>query len=402
MPSRHSANEYIFRKDRTYVIAGGLGGLGKLITTWMVDRGAQHLILLSRSGASDHDASLFVADLREKKIDVVAPMCDVGDERALDQILRHHSTEMPAFGGCVQATMVLQVSSCDPFEFRHWSLTPAKDSVFSEMSVEAFKSVLRPKVDGSWNLHKSLPCGLDFFVLLSSTCGTVGLHGQSNYASGATYQDALARYRVALGEKAVSLDLGVVATAGYVSKQPQVLNKLLQMGYPTVEEDDLIAALEYFCDPVRDVLSDRDCQVIMGLPTPASLSAEGKDELHWLQTPRFGALHQIDRTFTSKSAEDKHDDLPVTTLLSRADTTDEATQIIKDAFLQKLSRLLSIPVQELDPTVPANTIGVDSLVAVEIVNWFGKEINVTVKSLDILGNQSIEELCLNIATKIQA
>lgn len=401
MPSVYSANKHSFKKDRTYVVAGGLGGLGKVITTWMVQRGAQHLMLLSRSGARDDETKLFLAELQDKDIDVVAPVCDIGDEQALDEVLGHYCAQMPPFGGCVQATMVLQVSLCDPSELRSWHLIFQQDSLFSDMSIEAFETPLRSKIDGSWNLHKLLPRGLDFFILLSSTCGIVGFHGQSNYASGNTYQDALARHRVALGEKAISLDLGVVATAGYVSKQPQVLNKLLQMGYPALDEDDLMAALEYYCDPVRDVPSDRDCQVIMGLPTPALLLAEGKDELNWLLRPQFGTLHQMDRVSTSDLAEGKPESLPVSTLLSRADTAEKAVEIIKDAYLQKLSRLLSMPVDDLDPTVPAYTLGVDSLVAVEVVNWFGREVKVNVKSLDILGNQSIEEVCLDAAKKIQ-
>lgn len=87
------------------------------------------------------------------------------------------------------------------------------------MPVEDFHAVIRPKVDGSWNLHTLLPSGMDFFVLLSSLAGVGGSHGQSNYAAGNTYQDALALHRTSQGEKAMSMDLGKILRMGYVAER---------------------------------------------------------------------------------------------------------------------------------------------------------------------------------------
>lgn len=67
---------------------------------------------------------------------------------------------------------------------------------------------------------------MDFFVLLSSLSGVVGLHGQSNYACGNTYQDGLARYRTGRGEKAVSLDLGAILSVGYVAERERLADVL--------------------------------------------------------------------------------------------------------------------------------------------------------------------------------
>lgn len=78
------------------------------------------------------------------------------------------------------------------------------------MSLDAFNVAIKPKVHGSWNLHNLLPQNLDFFIPLSSLSGACGFGSQANYDSGNTYQDALTRYRVIKGEKAVSLDLGVI------------------------------------------------------------------------------------------------------------------------------------------------------------------------------------------------
>ena len=99
-----------FREDGTYIISGGLGGLGRAIALWMADRGARHLILLSRSGMRPelHD---FRDELLAKGVHVESPACDICDETALQQTLEHCLRSMPPILGCIQATAVLQVCS---------------------------------------------------------------------------------------------------------------------------------------------------------------------------------------------------------------------------------------------------------------------------------------------------
>ncbi len=98
---------YNFRDDRTYLIAGGLGCLGRRIARWMIERGARHLLLLSRSGGGDEDAKEFVDEFHDVKI--ATPRCDVGDEQELVCILGEYATKMPPVQGCIQASMVLEV-----------------------------------------------------------------------------------------------------------------------------------------------------------------------------------------------------------------------------------------------------------------------------------------------------
>lgn len=88
------------------------------------------------------------------------------------------------------------------------------------MSYEDWTQGLAAKVQSSWNLHEALPRRIDFFVLLSSLCGIFGNGGQNNYAADNTFQDALARHRVSLGEKAIAIDLGVVLSKKICSRKP--------------------------------------------------------------------------------------------------------------------------------------------------------------------------------------
>ena len=99
---------YNFDSDATYVIAGGLGGLGRSAARWMVDRGAKNLILLSRSTQHSESVRVLLNDLREMGVKVETPACDISDEKALSTALgtcRH----LPPIKGCLQAAMVLKV-----------------------------------------------------------------------------------------------------------------------------------------------------------------------------------------------------------------------------------------------------------------------------------------------------
>src|SRR4051794_22245083 len=98
------------------------------------------------------------------------------------------------------------------------------------MSFAQWNSALKPKVDGSWNLHKLLPEALDFFVLLSSVSGICGQQGQANYAAANTYLDALAHYRVGRGQKAISINLGAMVSDGFLAENPEVMDRILSYG----------------------------------------------------------------------------------------------------------------------------------------------------------------------------
>ena len=96
--------------NATYVIAGGLGGLGRSTARWMVDRNARNLVLLSRSGASGDTARIFVEELQALGVRVEAPPCDITDIQTMQQVLGRIQREMPPVRGCIQGSMVSRVT----------------------------------------------------------------------------------------------------------------------------------------------------------------------------------------------------------------------------------------------------------------------------------------------------
>ncbi|KAI1641235.1 KR-domain-containing protein [Biscogniauxia mediterranea] len=180
--------------NATYVIAGGLGGLGQSVARWLVNQGARNLILLSRPGGQSETSRSLVRRLTDQGAHVETPACDITDLKSLRTAIDQCMLTMPPIRGCIQAAMVLQTHLL---------------------------------IFGSFNLHATLPKGMDFFIMLSAMAGVCGSRGEANYAAGNTYQDSLARYRLDRGERATALDLGPFHEMGWNSTAAKAVKEAL-------------------------------------------------------------------------------------------------------------------------------------------------------------------------------
>ncbi|EDN95526.1 hypothetical protein SS1G_11404 [Sclerotinia sclerotiorum 1980 UF-70] len=387
---------YSFREDSSYVIIGGLGGLGKSTATWMADRGAKHLILLGRSGATSQAALEFVAEMELKGIAIAAPPCDVTDEVALLAVLDMCSKTMPPIKGCIQGSMVL------------------RDGLFESMSYENYQDSVRPKVQGSWNLHKHLPDSLDFFILLASAGGIVGTRGQSNYASGNTYQDALARYRVSRGLKCVSLDLGLIQGVGFAAENRDTLLAIKKLGYRGIHEKEYLAILDYLCDPSLPMMEDPlKSQIITGLEIPKVLldtaeeAHDAEDWARWVRRPLFRNLAAMEGLDASKSdtgsvseSKKRLSEVDYKAAFAAAGTSAAAAaRVASSGLREKLARTLRIPEEDIETQRSIHTYGVDSLVAVDLRYWLAKEMKADLSIFEIMGDDSLGKLSWLIAKR---
>jgi aryl carrier-like protein len=269
---------------------------------------------------------------------------------------------------------------------------------FNNMSEEAWTAAIKPKVDGSWNLHTMLPMGMDFFVLLSSHSGLLGAHGQSNYAAGNVFQDELARYRATQGQKATSIDLGSMSAIGYVANNSDVMAQALKQGLVDFSEEELLSLLEVYCDPDLSMPNASDAQIVTPVGIPAVMKANGITEPSWMSKPVFRHLHQISTIGQIASAEAK----PTRSweaLLREARHTADAENTVREAIQKQLAGLLAIDMDDVDTSKPVHSYGVDSLVAIELRNWFARSIGADVAVFEILGNSAIANLARDVAAK---
>ncbi len=176
----------------TVLITGGTGALGATVARWAANAGADHLVLLSRSGPQASGAVELVEDLRTAGAQATVLACDVGDRDDLARALRR----IPPVTALVHAAGASQATS------------------FADLSDDEFRNVLRAKVDGAENLDRLLDDDLDAFVLFSSISGVWGAGGQTAYAAANAHLDALAARRRAGGRVATSVAWGPWAGSG--------------------------------------------------------------------------------------------------------------------------------------------------------------------------------------------
>ena len=267
------------------------------------------------------------------------------------------------------------------------------------MSHKDWRDATLPKAQGSWNLHQALPSGMDFFVMLSSVCGVFGNSGQSNYGAGNTYQDALAEYRRSIGEKSIALDLGIVLSEGYLAENETVMNRLMRLGlFLPIEQEDLFAMFDYYCDQGREIAESFQSQLITGLEVPANMVANGSEIPLTMRSPLFAHMRQIDSNAeTSSSSKDKASGLHAA--FKGATSKEEAQAVVAEALRVKLSKMLGIAYEDIMVGSRVESFGVDSLVAVEIRNWLSKETAADIAVFEILGGNTLEDIASTATSK---
>jgi hypothetical protein len=271
------------------------------------------------------------------------------------------------------------------------------------MTYAQWSTSLRSKVQSTWNLHRLLPVNLDFFIMLSSVAGIAGSMGQSNYAAGNTFQDALAAHRHSLNQAATSIDLGWMGDVGIVAENADLTRGKEAAGdLARILEKEFLALLDLYCVPGQQQWTG---QPIIGLVTPAQFRARRIKPPEWLvERSLFRGLAQHDDGpspgehggSTSVGAPGSRD---WAREFLRAAGRAEAEGIVVEALMEKLARATSVTVEDIDRSRPLHMYGVDSLLAVELRNWFAKTFKADVAIFDITGQASLEEVATRAAAQ---
>lgn len=185
------------RPDGTYLITGGLGGLGRVAAERLVRQGASRLALMSR-GAPSADAARWIAGLRERGVTVHLARADVTDRDGLSAALDRVRRELTPITGVIHAAGILD------------------DATLANLTPERVLDVLAPKVLGTALLTELVP-EAQSLVLFSSAAGLLGSAGQSPYCAANAFMDAWAHHLSLTGRPALSLDWGAWAEVGMVS-----------------------------------------------------------------------------------------------------------------------------------------------------------------------------------------
>jgi NAD(P)-dependent dehydrogenase (short-subunit alcohol dehydrogenase family)/acyl carrier protein len=341
------------RPDGVHVVTGGLSGLGLAAAERLVERGARHLALLGRR-ASAETARDAVARMRAAGAQVSVLAVDVADEAALAAALAALRAQGPPIRGIVHAAGLL------------------RDGTLATTDLAAVREVLRPKIAGTWNLHRLTEGDpVELFVLFSSAAGLLGSGGQAGYAAANAFLDGFAHWRRAQGLPATSVDWGPWSEIG-LAATPDRAGRLAERGMGGIDTAAGLRVLD-------GVLAERPAQVAV---IPLSLP-------DWF-------AHNPGQERWSVFAELRGDRNGTGPL--RISTPDE----LEGVLTGWVAGVLRTPAAAIDPGLPLTRLGLDSLMAVELRNLVESRLGVRLSTTAFLDGPTIGELAGRILPHLGA
>uniref|UniRef100_A0A8D0GNS8 Fatty acid synthase n=1 Tax=Sphenodon punctatus TaxID=8508 RepID=A0A8D0GNS8_SPHPU len=185
---------------KSYIITGGLGGFGLELAQWLVERGAQRLVLTSRSGIRTGYQAKRVKEWKQMGVQVLVSTSDVGTLEGAQHLIEEASQLGPV-GGIFNLAMVL------------------RDAMLDNQSPELFYEVSKPKYAGTLHMDRvsrERCLDLDYFVAFSSvSCGR-GNAGQSNYGFANSTMERICEKRRHDGLPGLAVQWGAIGDVGVV------------------------------------------------------------------------------------------------------------------------------------------------------------------------------------------
>ncbi|HEY1278336.1 MAG TPA: SDR family NAD(P)-dependent oxidoreductase, partial [Acidimicrobiales bacterium] len=358
------------RPDATYLITGGLGGLGLATARHLAERGARHLLLLGRRPPSAHTETV-LTELRGEGVEVVAVQGDVADRTDVERAVGFVAATMPALRGIFHAAGILD------------------DGAVAQQTWARFGQVLTPKLAGAWLLHESTrQLELDHFVLFSSASAILGAPGQSSYTAANRAMGAVAHRRRAEGRPALSIDWGPWAEVGMAAGLgPREERRLTERGVRFLSPADALDALDLLlghdAPQVCVLWMDWDAarRDLGGVALAAFLSEITSD--------RPQPLHD--------ASEAIHD---VAAALATADPADQL-DLLEEFVEEQIASVAGLdPSDRIEPHRDLSELGMDSLMAVELTNRLRTGTGLALPSTVALEHPTLADLVDHLAAEL--
>ncbi|MGW1195217.1 SDR family NAD(P)-dependent oxidoreductase [Streptomyces sp. NPDC002536] len=356
VPSEHLAPD----PTATYLITGGLGGLGAATARHLADRGARHLTLLSRRGRRSPEAPALLADLEQQGAEVTVHAVDAADERALRAVFAAVDASGRRLAGVVHAALDL------------------RDTELPECDDELLRTVLTPKMTAGHLLDDlTRDRELDFFVVCSSAAAMLGNVRQAPYAAANLALEAMVRERRRAGLPALAVEWGVISDTGY-ARRAGLVRPDLGMGGMTAGE--ALAELDLLlARPDTDVVAvgrfDFGARIRL-LPT--------------LTAPRTAALAPADSgTGTVRLRENLRHASP-----------EKATALVHEALAGLVAQVLQTTPERVELHRPLAQQGVDSLMASELAGRLREHLGHEISAVELTGATTPASLATRMLTHL--
>ena len=386
-----SAPDYslTLREDSSYVITGGMGGMGLRTVSWMLEQGARYFVLIGRSPvplreewenlSPDHPkfkAVKTIRDIEARGGCVVTAALDIADKNQVKDFFHdYQSSGKPPIRGVVHAAGL-------------WN-----DRSLLNMNTEILDSVLHSKILGTWLLHQiSSQWELDFFILFSSFSSFLSTHGQANYSAGNIFLDAIARQRAKQGKAALSINWGPWSEVGFgaTDEGMKAHKRLESFGIGRISPNQGFEILGY-------LMSQKAVQI-------------GVVPIDWEQIARVDPLLASAPFVEDVIGVSSGSNLPVDYAAElhkslNNKTSEDQKSLVLESVQDIIAGVMFLQPEEIDADKPLNTLGMDSLMALEIRNRIRLRTGVSVAIGDILGRSNNAEglaMCILAELKVKS
>ncbi|MBL8971651.1 MAG: SDR family NAD(P)-dependent oxidoreductase [Myxococcales bacterium] len=333
----------VVRGEATYLVTGGLGGLGLAVAGWLAGRGARRLVLLGRQGAASAEQRAAVAALVEGGVQVTVARADVGERAEVERVLAEIRGSGSRLRGVVHAA-----GAADPAMLA--DITPAR-----------LRGGLAAKARGALLLHAlTREEELDFFVMYASVAGLLGLAGTGGYAAANAVLDALAHHRRAHGLAGLSVDWGLFSGVGLATRAGERAAAAYTAGMRGMTAEEGLAALG---------------RLIGG--AAAQVGVVPFDAEQWVESyPAAAGSRRLAPLLATGGAAGRGGG----ELRARVAAASPGAQagLLLAGIRGHAAEVLRIPAESFDPTAPLTELGMDSLMGLELRNRLAEALAIEV------------------------
>lgn len=322
--------------EKVQLIVGGTQGFGLETALWLARQGAATVVVASRSGRLDPARAADVDALRERGITFAVERVDVTSPAQVDALIARIVATHGPIGGVYHTAAHLD------------------DGLIENLSERMLADVLAPKVSGAENLDKATRSQpIEQFVLFSSASALIGNPGQSAYAAANGYLEGLARRRRSEGLPAIAVAWGAISDVGLLAGQAQTLDSLRRVaGVAGMLASDALDELGRIL-PLAARLAD---------PVVTCAEFANGGAIHTLAVPSSPAFASH---FAARGVATIEGGVSIAELI--ADKSDgEAHKLIAKLVVEEVAQILRLAVKDIDLDASIDTLGMDSLMALEL------------------------------------
>ncbi len=369
-PAPDPQEKLTLSQDASYLVTGGLSGFGLKTAQWLVEKGARHLILISRSGPASDEAKAAILQLEQQGVSVLATSCDITDEQALRELLAEVAEKFPPLRGIVHAATVID------------------DALIRDMDTEQIRCVLAPKILGADYLDRmtqNIP--LEFFILFSSATTLFGNPGQANYVAANSWLESLARKRRANGQPATCIRWGAIEDTGYLARNENIKEALQnRMGGKAIQSSAALGILEEF------LTTDRS--------GPGVLEFDWKALNRFLPTadaPKFCELAGA----CADGASHEQDSISDIHLLLSQLPEPELLDLFIELLKQEIGEILRLSPDKIDANRAIHEMGLDSLMGVELAIAVEARFGIRIPVMELRADSTVTMLANTIINQLK-